>query len=641
MAEGQAALWQLHLGPDFPGFKVWAYVAGTTTEQTIWDDAAKSDAIVQPFVAGVDGWAKFYGDGDYRLVIQDRDGVTLNTLDPIRITDDVATVWEGSHGTTLPAVTDDNKWHLFTKHDSNDLFKGLFLNNGTSYADISGGINAGVFNVQTFGAVGDGVTDDTVAIQAAIDAIVLAAKGVLLFPPGTYKITAELTAAFTDTLVTGKGATLTGSFGYGLLKLLATTNTVIEHIVFNNTHTNAVEDTGKSVVYSANVAIDNLTIRDCTFKCPNAYTSAFTIYARTSTADTTGSIKGLKIVNNLFENVGRICITLMNRSTTADAYNATRDILVENNRVETSGAAGANGFFISLDGSGSKVSISNNHIKDALLIGIENTGWTDCVYERNIFSGTANKYAPFGFSAADVTRPMTHQVIKGNITKDEMQSACNFYEVDDSTFSNNVFLKDTTGAASAVNVRGNRNNFTDERYESKGANAMIFGTGGSQAIKDNIVSNCRLSTASSSANTSVVRFWGSGVTLNIVRDCELRKGTGGFWADQASSAAGNAVENVTDENGVPQDQHTLFTMPDSNTSFTDVFSYATIRIDGTLTAGRTLDFPKTHARRHKTIFNNTGQAITVGVNGTAVDSIAAGATKVVAYNVAINSWRVL
>ena len=41
-------------------------------------------------------------------------------------------------------------------------------------------------SVKDFGAVGDGVTDDTAAIQAA-DAIAVAAGAVLKFPPGTYK----------------------------------------------------------------------------------------------------------------------------------------------------------------------------------------------------------------------------------------------------------------------------------------------------------------------------------------------------------------------------------------------------------------------------------------------------------------------
>lgn len=41
---------------------------------------------------------------------------------------------------------------------------------------------------QDFGAVGDGITDDTAAIQAAIDACEAAGGGTVFFPPGTYLV---------------------------------------------------------------------------------------------------------------------------------------------------------------------------------------------------------------------------------------------------------------------------------------------------------------------------------------------------------------------------------------------------------------------------------------------------------------------
>jgi Pectate lyase superfamily protein len=51
-------------------------------------------------------------------------------------------------------------------------------------------------SVKDFGAVGDGVTDDTAAIQAAINAVITPSGGTLYFPSGTYKITAKLLIPF-------------------------------------------------------------------------------------------------------------------------------------------------------------------------------------------------------------------------------------------------------------------------------------------------------------------------------------------------------------------------------------------------------------------------------------------------------------
>jgi hypothetical protein len=48
------------------------------------------------------------------------------------------------------------------------------------------------FNVKSFGATGDGTTDDTAEIQAAIDASEAAGGGWVYFPVGTYRITATL-----------------------------------------------------------------------------------------------------------------------------------------------------------------------------------------------------------------------------------------------------------------------------------------------------------------------------------------------------------------------------------------------------------------------------------------------------------------
>jgi len=60
---------------------------------------------------------------------------------------------------------------------------------------INKGGDSGQYNVKAYGAVGDGVTDDTTAVQAAIDAAEVSG-GIVFFPAGTYKITSPLTVEF-------------------------------------------------------------------------------------------------------------------------------------------------------------------------------------------------------------------------------------------------------------------------------------------------------------------------------------------------------------------------------------------------------------------------------------------------------------
>lgn len=58
------------------------------------------------------------------------------------------------------------------------------------YAQNNGGFN--VYNVMNYGAVHDNDTDDTMAIQAAINAAFAAGGGIVYFPNGVYKIAGEL-----------------------------------------------------------------------------------------------------------------------------------------------------------------------------------------------------------------------------------------------------------------------------------------------------------------------------------------------------------------------------------------------------------------------------------------------------------------
>jgi len=62
-----------------------------------------------------------------------------------------------------------------------------------------------VSNVQDFGAKGDGVANDTAAIQSAIDAAISAGGGIVFFPRGRYVTTASLICSASAVVLCGVG----------------------------------------------------------------------------------------------------------------------------------------------------------------------------------------------------------------------------------------------------------------------------------------------------------------------------------------------------------------------------------------------------------------------------------------------------
>ncbi|MFQ5479790.1 MAG: right-handed parallel beta-helix repeat-containing protein [Thermodesulfobacteriota bacterium] len=157
-----------------------------------------------------------------------------------------------------------------------------------------------------FGAKGDGVTDDTSAIQAAFDAIA-AAGGIrtVYFPSGTYLISAGININKNNITVRGEGESSViqvknnvGDLqfnGYGAMFLIATGSS---HIVIKDLLLDGNSDNNTASTYSAieGTNTDNLSIRDMTIK--NTPFNAILLTA------TTLPHTNFKVTNNKLLNIG-------------------------------------------------------------------------------------------------------------------------------------------------------------------------------------------------------------------------------------------------------------------------------------------------------------------------------------------------
>src|SRR5690606_37450708 len=146
--------------------------------------------------------------GGFRTVMQHDLGATSNGGFAANIGRNVIAVDSIADLLALPesARREDLRYLVPGYHAGSNVGGGEFYWDASSTANDNGGsvfavsgvavgrylrAQIGEISVKDFGTVGDGVTDDTAAIQAAINAATTAGKN-LYAPKGTYKITAQL-----------------------------------------------------------------------------------------------------------------------------------------------------------------------------------------------------------------------------------------------------------------------------------------------------------------------------------------------------------------------------------------------------------------------------------------------------------------
>ena len=258
--------------------------------------------------------ARVYVDGDYSIRVNNKNGslVYSSLAATERIGTDLISAIDSSVVSYMPSGT------------------------GAVVTTVNEELNRQFVNVKRFGAVGDGVTDDSAAINKAL----AGGNKVVYFPPGTYYIEAEDVVVGSNTIIEG---------GFAAIKYgKASARSVITRMYVSN---------------ASNVVIRNLRIDGNMSVWPNANVYTFQIYDSTDV-----TIAGCEIYSGIGAGIS------VSQSNNQGATN--KRILIDNNHIHDIGSASIVAFYAYGNGvavtGGQDVVVRNNNIHDIYAVGAIN-----------------------------------------------------------------------------------------------------------------------------------------------------------------------------------------------------------------------------------------------------------------------------
>lgn len=289
---------------------------------------------------------------------------------------------------------------LFEVYDEKQLKKISF---GSLASSISNYIEVGnldQYSVKSFGAVGNGSTDDTNAIQGAINAVSGAGGGILYFPKGTYLLSiVNPEAARPYSLLLKPNVYLVGFHrDFSILKLANNqgnywgilhdnfsqlTNVLITNLTIDQNQANNIieytddadwsEDSKPRFIIYATSVSSKAIINNCRFtNCDNRNTIALN-----------GNIKDIIVENNIFDNHGVSPIYHDHSAVYLQtSYALNGSIIVRNNYFY--GVSGADGARTAIETHGSYQIVSGNSI-NGFQIGMNITGVASLSHNINVF----------------------------------------------------------------------------------------------------------------------------------------------------------------------------------------------------------------------------------------------------------------
>jgi hypothetical protein len=358
-----------------------------------------------------------------------------------------------------------------------------------------------VVSVKDFGAVGDGVTDDTAAITNAI-----ATGKNVYFPSGNYLLTSLLSITAQNQELYGEGnSSRIFSALTTPIQLLTCTNVKFDRLFFETT---SAGSSVYGIVYADNVALSDILFSQCKFRAATANTNAIKIVNEGANI-----AQRLAFVGCEFLDIGRMGIEFQNHNDGDQIYRI-KDVTVDRCLFKNIGLS-SNGMGVSLSGYGQQGVVTNCRFNNCRNIGVELVGFRDFLVQGNTFEGfDTYAYSPISGTG---TRRASGLTVSDNKVLGTNAGRWNLYTINNSTFSGNLlrsgffFLRDINDCI-----------FRDNQVYQKAADqASVFIEGTSERNK--FVSCHFDGTLSTVANQGTVQFGGAGVTDTEVRNCRVIK----------------------------------------------------------------------------------------------------------------------
>jgi hypothetical protein len=336
--------WQLfnNNGVPLAGGLIYSYVAGTTTAQTTYTSISGSVANSNPIILDSAGrvpneiWLT--AGAAYKFVIKDASGNQLGSYDDISGINDQSAVTAqiAALAASYAAATGSN------------LIGYLATGSGAVPSTVQTKLRERI-SVKDFGATGDGTTDDTAAIQAAVTA---SAGKALYFPAGTY-IVSDIITLVSNTVVYGDQGITTlklkaktyAAANVSIFVLTGIDNVYVYGLIFNGNKGNIGTTRNPiNTVYSAtqitfdtcqwincegiclnvSTTVDSFAVLNCRFiNCGGATDNSdgYRNQGIAFSASGTARSKDIEITGNYFYAQGLDCISLCNLD----------DVVVSNN----------------------------------------------------------------------------------------------------------------------------------------------------------------------------------------------------------------------------------------------------------------------------------------------------------------------